>query len=181
MPRRLLLLIPMLVCPGCISRALNEAAKNITINTPEPLKVEMKVTMDIYRHDAPEAAPAGASGSAATGPANTVDDAKKRKFNRQEEIQTLKNSRLVAETHRGTLYLREKPAGAWGEQVTKAVDDENSDRMLIMVAEAESARRPLDAVQKERWQENVKTAFQGEYIEADDPARAGSYIIIPKP
>ena len=181
MPRLIILFIPLL-CSGCVSRALNEAARNITLNTPEPVKVEMKVTMDIYRHDAPDAPSEATPGApVAVDAPDSEDAAKKRKFNRQEEIQTAKNSRLVAETHRGTLFLREKPAGNWGQYVQKLIDDENADRMFLMRTEAERTRRQLNEIQKERWEANVKAALTGEWIEANDEAKPGSFKLITKP
>ncbi len=160
------------------SKILNDAAKNITLNTPEPVKVDMKITMDIYRHDAPE--DGSTKEEAAAKETEGEDAARKRKFNRQEEIQTLKNSRLIAETHRGLLFLREKPAGEWGDQVEKSVEAENVDRNLLMRLDAERARRPLSEVMQERYDANVKSAHTGEWLEATDPEKPGSFILIQK-
>ena len=53
---------------------------------------------------------------------NDIAEVTRRKFNRQAEIQTIKNSRLVAETHQGLLFLREQPPGPNGGYVKDLVE-----------------------------------------------------------
>ena len=173
---RRLLLIPILLFPACkaLDRSLENAAKNITLNTPEPIKVEMKIDVNVYQHDAKDGekpAEKNAAGNA---------ELSRRKFNRQKEIQDLKNSRLVAETHRGTLFLREQPAGTYGEYVRKTVDDENTDRMELMRQEAAEKRRELHEVMQERYEANIKNSFTGEWIEVPDQEKPGSWRLLQK-
>src|SRR5688572_15558084 len=129
---RLLVILPLLAAGGgCnISQSLENAARKIQLNTPEPIKVDMKITLDVYQHEA-----AGA-GKAKELESTDLAEVNRRKFNRQQEIQELKNNRYVAETHRGLLFLRDQPAGTYGGYVKKTVEDENADRKTLMLEEA---------------------------------------------
>jgi uncharacterized protein len=104
----------------------------------------------------------------------------RRKFNRQKEVQDLKNSRFVAESHRGTLFLREQPAGAYGEYVRKLVEEENADRMELMRQQAASQRRELNEIMQERAGANIRNAFPGEWIEVPDKDKPGSWRLLQK-
>lgn len=160
---------------GCrVSESLENAARNITLNTPDPIKVDMKITLDVYQHDADKKEQEKDKADADAAELN------RRIYNRQKEIQDLKNQRLVAETHRGVLFLREQPAGAYGEYVRETVEKENSDRRELMIEEAARTRRELHDIEKERWNAAVKNAFPGEYIEVADPDRPDAYKIVQK-
>ncbi len=177
--RRLLLIsavTPAILFNGCkaLDRSLENAAKNITLNTPDPIKVEMKIDVNVYQHDAEDGE-------------KPKDNAKednaglsRRKFNRQKEVQDLKNNRFVAESHRGTLFLREQPAGTYGEYVRKTVEDENTDRMELMRQEAAEKRRELHEIMQERYEANVQNAFTGEWIEVPDKEKPGSWRLLQK-
>ena len=173
------LLIPVLLtASGCeLSKTLENAAEKITLNTPEPIKVDMKITLDVIQHDAP-----GAKKEETEEKRDTSDLAavNRRKFNRQEEIQKLKNSRFVAETHQGLLIVREEPAGAYGSYVKDTVEKENADRNTLMIEDARKQKRELHEVQKERYETNVKNAFTGEWVEVPDTARPGGFKYVQK-
>jgi hypothetical protein len=158
---------------GCdISKSLENAAKNITLNTKDPLKVDMKVDINVYQHDAPGKEAEKNKESESNDPA----ELNRRKFNRQAEIQTLKNSRLVAETHRGLLFLREEPSGEQGGYVRYTVENENSDRRALMLEEARKRHQELHEIEKEHYEANVRNAHPGEWIEVPDPTRPDAYI-----
>jgi hypothetical protein len=173
--QRILVCLTMLSAGGCnLSKTLDQAAKNITLNTPEPIKVDMKITLDVYQHDGSDKA---------KKPDEETDDlaeVSRRKYNRQAEIQELKNSRLVAETHQGLLLLREKPAGTYGNYVKETVDKENVDRKALMIEDARKQKRELHEIEKERYEANVKNSHPGEWIEVPDPARAGGWLLAQK-
>lgn len=165
----------LLSAAGCnISRTLEHAAKNITLNTPEPIKVDMKITLDVYQHDGPDKA------KKPEKEPEDISELSRRKYNRQAEIQALKNSRLVAETHQGLLLLREQPAGTYGNYVKETVDKENTDRKALMIEDARKQKRELHVVEKERYEANVKNSHAGEWIEIPDPARAGGWKQVQK-
>lgn len=173
-----LLCLPLLATAGgCnISQSLENAAKKIQLNTPEPIKVDMKITLDVYQHEA------GGGGKAKEVEAVPTDlaEVNRRKFNRQQEIQELKNNRYVTETHRGLLFLRDQPAGTYGGYVKKTVEEENADRRTLMLEEAGKQKRELHGIEKERHAAAVHNAFPGEYIEVEDPARPGAWKTVQK-
>ncbi len=173
---RLLFCLPFLVAgSGCsVSKSLENAARSIQLNTPEPIKVDMKITLDVYQHQAP------GGGKVEEKQPTGLAEVNRRKFNRQQEIQELKNNRYVAETHRGLLFLRDQPAGTYGEYVKKTVEDENADRKTLMLEEAAKQKRELHAMEKERHDAAVNNAFPGEFIEIPDPDKPGAWKIVQK-
>ena len=142
---------------------------DVNLATSEPLKVDIKVDLNVYQHSTPEEA---AKADAAEEAAGQIE---KRKYNRTAEIQELKNQRYVAETHRGVLLLRQQPAGTYGEYVKKVVEDENKDRMALMTAEAKKDRRELNDIMKERYAATLQGSHAGEWVEVPDPAKPESY------
>jgi tRNA(Glu) U13 pseudouridine synthase TruD len=141
----------------------------VNLATSEPLKVDIKVDLNVYQHSSPEEA---AKADAAD---EEVEQIEKRKYNRTAEIQELKNQRYIAETHRGVLLLRQQPAGTYGEYVKKVVEDENTDRMKLMTAEAQKGRRELREIMQERYAATVQSAHAGEWIEVPDPVKPESW------
>lgn len=164
------LLLPLLLfcLPGC-------KLPDVNLATSEPLKVDIKVDLNVYQHSSPEAAAA----------ADAADEAReaieKRKYNRASEIQELKNQRYAAETHRGLLLLRQQPAGNFGNYVKETVEAENTDRMKLMTADAAKERRELQELMTERYNANLKAAHAGEWIEVPDPAKPDSWKLEQKP
>lgn len=130
---------------------------DINLATPKPLEVNLNMRLDVYQY----------SGDKAASPEQTksVAEAAERMRNRLEEIQTLKNNRLVGEDHRGLLQIREVPGGTWGDYVKRTVDAENEDRMLLMRTTAAKSNRELHLVQAEEWHLRADKAFKGEWIE----------------
>ncbi|MES2707318.1 MAG: DUF1318 domain-containing protein [Verrucomicrobiota bacterium] len=148
---------------------------DVNLATSEPLKVDIKVDLNVYQHSTPEAA------AAADAADEAREEIEKRKYNRATEIQELKNQRYVAETHRGLLLLRQQPAGTYGNYVKETVDAENTDRMKLMTADAAKERRELQELMTERYAANVKNAHPGEWIEIPDPAKPDSWKLTQKP
>ncbi len=148
----LLLSLPLLaVVSGC------KTLPAVPLTTPEPLKVDLNMRLDVYQYRGDE-------------PGNkeeirSIGEAVERQRNRMAEIQELKNNRIVGEDHRGLLQLRQTPAGEWGDYVKRTVEEENTDRTLLMRNEAKESNRPLHEVQAEAWRLRTDQAFKGEWIE----------------
>src|SRR5690606_22453162 len=58
---------------------------DVNLATREPIKVDINVDLNIYQHGTPESA------AAAQAETEALEEVKRRKYNRQEEIQNLKN------------------------------------------------------------------------------------------
>lgn len=130
----------------------------ISLSTPEPIKVDVTMRLDVYQYKGDEP-------TAADAATLSHEEAVERQRNRMAEIQKLKDNRLVGEDHRGLLHLREKPAGDWGEYVERTVNAENEDRTLMMRREAKDSNRALHEVQDEQWKLRTDKAYEGEWIE----------------
>jgi len=129
----------------------------IPLTTPEPLKVDLTMRLDVYQYRGEEPGDKAELVS--------ISEANERLRNRMAEIQELKNNRIVGEDHRGLLNLRQTPAGDWGDYVKRTVEEENNDRTLLARQEAKDSNRPLHAVQTENWRLRTDHAFKGEWIE----------------
>jgi uncharacterized protein YdbL (DUF1318 family) len=153
-------------CAACLAAAWCGGCKqlpDIPITTPEPLQMDIRVRLDVYQHGVVEEA--GDDVEMRVAGEEAYEGAALRVRERMEEIQTLKNNRLVGENHNGLLSLRERPGGEWGDYVQKTVEAENADRRLLMRQEAARRDVPMHEVGKEQWQSRIASAFDGEWIE----------------
>ena len=135
------------------------AACNPTVRvaTPEPLKVDVSMRVDIYQHATSDAPAEGPEGEAQT-----------RRRTRMAEVQTLKNGRIVGEDRHGLLAVVQAPPGEYGDYVRRTVEAENADRLALMKQLAAERRLPLPQVEAEQatlWRER---AFPGEWVETQE-------------
>ncbi len=151
---------------GCKSPSINLA-------TSQPIKVDIAMRLDVYQHNGGE----GLAAKASPTPARGGDPTERRK-NRQADIQTFKNSRLIGEGHDGLLAVLEETAGSDGDYVRTTVAAENSDRMAQMKAQAQKEKRSLVDVQKEVAALWINRSFKGEWVETRGPD--GSYKWVQK-
>ena len=153
----------ILLMAGC-------SAPSVNLSTPDPIKVDIAMRLDVYQHAQPgEKKPATkpASGSAAP-----IDSQASRR-NRLAEIQQFKNSRMVGEGHDGLVVIRVDTPGDYGDYARKVVTEENEDRMALMKAAAEKEKISLPEVQKRQADIWRKMAFKSEWIEI--PAADGGW------
>jgi uncharacterized protein YdbL (DUF1318 family) len=133
------------------------AACNPTVRvaTPEPLKVDVDMRVDIYQHATSEVPAEGPEG-----------EAQDRRRARMAEVQNLKNARVVGENRHGLLSLVQAPPGEYGDYVRRTLEAENADRLSLMKQLAAERRVPMADIEAEQaalWRER---AFPGEWIEA---------------
>ena len=131
----------------------------IKIGTPEPIKVDVTMRMNVYQYKGTEPTEPNAE-------EKSFEEAVTRLRNRMSEIQEIKANRFVGEDHRGLLHLRNKPAGEWGTYVEKTVKEENDDRTTLMRHQAKESNRALHEVQEEQWKLRCEKSFKGEWFEA---------------
>jgi uncharacterized protein YdbL (DUF1318 family) len=166
--------------------ALLSGCKTPSINlaTSEPIKVDIAMRLDVYQHDSGNGATTGTTAVAPSTPVKPEPtparggDPEERRKNRQADIQTFKNSRLVGESHNGLLVILIEPATDYGDYVRRVVAGENSDRMAIMKARAEKEKRSLPDIQSEQAKLWVDRSFKGEWIETKKPG--GTYEWVQK-
>lgn len=145
----------------------------VNLSTSEPIKVDIAMRLDVYQHNGGE----GAAAKPAPAPARGGDPEERSK-NRQADIQTFKNSRLVGEGHDGLLVVLEETAGSDGDYMRATVAAENSDRMAQMKAQAKKEKRSLVDIQKETAALWANRSFKGEWIETR--GTGGSYRWVQK-
>jgi hypothetical protein len=160
----------------------------IPLTTPEPLTVNINVKMDVYQHKAEGAeaaapAPAGEGGgpAAAEGEPGAVTPEARQKAerglrDRMEEVQTLKNNRLVGENREGLLEVREIPPGEYGAYTEKTVREENADREVVMRALALEEGKPLAAIRREQAQYRRRQSFKGEWVEEEEAGGSWRWV-----
>lgn len=138
---------------------------DVNVTTPEPIKVDLSMDVHVYQH----------------GQTDTKKDADQATFRsamdsrrlRMSEIQELKNNRLVGENHLGTLTVKTRPAGEYGDYVEKTVTAENQDREILMAQESEEKAVTVDKIREEQWRHWQRKSFPGEWIEVADDSGQG--------
>jgi uncharacterized protein len=135
----------------------------------DPLKVDLNMRVDVYQHGDPTvqkrvttAQPAGS------------EDVQTRLRNRIGEVQVLKNNRLVGESRKGLLEIRNQPPGEFGDYVQRLVEAENKDRAAMMQEIAQKKNLALEEVQRQQAELARNKAFTGEWIEV--PQADGTFV-----
>lgn len=156
-----------MVVAGFLLSGACSSLPDVNLSTDKPLKVDINVRLDVYQHDGSQKE--NSAGDDPADPADasltSADQIAKRKRDRMEEIQRLKNNRLVGENHRGLLTIRKLPLDEYGDYVKKTVEEENYDRNYLMRVEARQRGTLLHDVQETIWKENCERSFAGEWIE----------------
>jgi uncharacterized protein YdbL (DUF1318 family) len=146
---------------GLVLAAVGLAGCSPTVNlaTPEPVKVDVNVRLDVYQKTAPTKAKEEQS--------NLQIAANRRE--RSGEIQQLKNNRIIGEDRDGYLDLRQPPADPNYLAYAKGVvDAENADRSFLYLANAQSKSEPLELAERDYAQLWRDRAFPGEWVQKED-------------
>lgn len=130
----------------------------INVNTPEPIKVDLSMDVNVYQHGASEKKEEEAAPS-------DYREALSGTRSRMDEIQNLKNNRLVGENRSGLLTIRNRPAGDYGAYIDETVANENRDREILMRREAEEKGEDLAKIREQHWRQRQRKSFPGEWIE----------------
>ncbi|HUB67393.1 MAG TPA: DUF1318 domain-containing protein [Candidatus Methylacidiphilales bacterium] len=142
-----------------IASCLMGCAPTVNLATPQPVKVDVAVRLDVYEKTAPTKAKEEQS--------NLQIAANRRE--RSGEIQQLKNSRIIGEDRDGYLALRNPPSDpkylAYAKGVVNA---ENADRSFLYLASAQAKSEPLELVERDYAQLWRDRAFPREWVQKDD-------------
>ena len=130
---------------------------DVKLGTDKPLKVDIKMKLDVFQHDPKE-------GAKKTETRETEDPEVARR-SRLGEIQALKNSRLVGENRAGLLEIRNQPVGEYGDYVKKTVEAENVDRRKLMEKLAKERSVPLAEIERSQAALFRQSSFTGEWYE----------------
>ena len=134
------------------------ALPTINLATPQPVKVDIGVRLDIYQKTPP---------TKAKDQQSSLQIAADRRL-RSGEVQQLKNDRVVGEDRDGYLDIKNAPADAKYLAYAKSVvTEENADRSILYLANAQSQSKPLELIEQQYAQLWRDRAFPGEWVQKD--------------
>jgi uncharacterized protein YdbL (DUF1318 family) len=137
---------------------LGGCAPTINLATPDPIKADIAVRLDVYQKTAP---------TKAKDEQSSLEIAANRR-KRSGEIQQLKNDGIVGENRDGYLDMRRKPDDAkYFDYAQAVVNAENADRSFLYLSNAQAQNVPLEKVEHEYAQLWSDRAFSGEWIQKE--------------
>jgi uncharacterized protein YdbL (DUF1318 family) len=138
---------------------LEACAPTINLATPDPLKADIAVRLDVYQKTAP---------TKANDEQSSLEIAANRRL-RSGEIQQLKNDGVVGEDRDGYLDLRHKPEDAkYMAYAEGIINAENGDRSFLYLANAQAQSKPLEMIEREYAQLWSDRAFPGEWVQKEN-------------
>ncbi|GAB4242258.1 MAG: hypothetical protein OHK005_05970 [Candidatus Methylacidiphilales bacterium] len=143
--------------------SLVACAPTVRLDTPEPVKIDVAMRVDVYSHESPKPAdPSGAD--AAQSPATSTPQQRQRL--RMAEVQTLKNDLVIGEVANGLLAIVRPPEDpAYLTYAERIVGEENRDREAVFAQEAEDKGRSVEEIAAEFAKRRREGAFPGEWIQ----------------
>jgi uncharacterized protein YdbL (DUF1318 family) len=146
----LIMLLGAGICTGCVP--------TINLATPEPVKVDVGVRLDIYQKTPLKS----------KNETSSLEIAANRRL-RSGEIQQLKNDRVIGENRDGYLDLRRTPSDPkYLAYANSVINAENTDRTILYLASAQSESKPLEAIEEQYAKLWVDRAFPGEWVQKED-------------
>jgi uncharacterized protein YdbL (DUF1318 family) len=150
-PSRLLFGAALCSFTGCVP--------TVNLATPQPVKVDIGVRLDIYQKTPP---------TKANEEQSSLQIAADRRL-RSGEIQQLKNDRVIGEDRDGYLDIKKAPTDPKYLAYAKSVvTTENADRSVLYLASAQSQSKPLELIEGEYAQLWRDRAFPGEWVQKED-------------
>jgi uncharacterized protein YdbL (DUF1318 family) len=145
-----------LLASACL---LGGCAPTINLATPNPIKVDVAVRLDVYQKTAPTKAKEEQS---------SLEIAANRRL-RAGQIQQLKNDRVIGEDRDGYLDIRTPPKDpkylAYAQGIMSA---ENGDRSFLYLSSAQTQNKPLEMIESEYAQLWSDRAFPGEWVQKEN-------------
>jgi uncharacterized protein YdbL (DUF1318 family) len=121
----------------CSLLLLTSCAPKVQLSTPEPLKVDISMTVNVYQREVT---------SANRKVSEEELQALRRSEERAGEIWAMKNDGVIVESQNG--YLEAQPRSGWDmPYVNRIVAEENRDRKIKYEAEARDTNKPIETVQ----------------------------------
>jgi uncharacterized protein YdbL (DUF1318 family) len=116
---------------------LSSCAPKVQLATPEPLKVDIEMTVNVYQREV---------ASANRKISEEELQALRRSEERAGEIWAMKNDGVIVESPTG--YLETHPRSGWDTvYVNRIVAEENRDRKIKYEAEARDTNKPIETIQ----------------------------------
>ena len=138
-------------------------APTVHINTPEPLKVDITMKVDVYQRG-------DLGGSAARKLGEDESKALRRRDDRSGEIWSMKNDGVVVEGKKG--YLEAQTKSGWDPaHVNKLAAEENRDRHILYEFEAKESARPVTVIEEEAGKRLRQQAYGRKPESKTEPAK----------
>jgi uncharacterized protein YdbL (DUF1318 family) len=138
---------------------LTGCAPTINIATPQPLKADIAVRLDVYEKSAP---------NKAKDEQSSIEVAKNRR-ERSGEIQGLKNAGVIGEDRDGYLDIIHPPTDQKYLQYAQGVvEAENADRSFLYLENAQSQNKPVEIIERDYAKLWDDRAFPGEWVQKDN-------------
>jgi hypothetical protein len=146
-------LLGILKLAACSVWLLTGCAPTVRLDTPEPIKVDINMKVDVYQKEV-------AGGTRRRTMTDEEFSALKRHYNRGSEIWGIKNDGAAVEGPNG--YLDARPRSGWDPKyVNRLVTEENRDRNLLYSSEARTSARPLAVIEQEAGKRLQDEAYGG--------------------
>ena len=138
---------------------LGGCAPTINLATPNPIKVDVGVRLDVYQKTAPKKAKEEQS---------TLEVAANRRL-RAPDIQKLKTAGVIGENRDGYLEMKTQPTDPKAlADAQKLIKDENADRSFLYLAKAQAQNEPLEIVESEYAKMWSDRALPGEWVQKEN-------------
>ncbi len=138
---------------------LGGCSPTINLATPNPIKVDVGVRLDVYQKTPP---------TKAKDEQSSLQVAANRRT-RTGEIQGLKNDHVIGEDRDGYLDLKNPPSDpkylAYAQGIVNA---ENGDRSYLYLSNAQAQNKPLEMIEREYAQLWSDRAFPGEWVQKEN-------------
>lgn len=129
----------------------------VRLETPKPIKIDVDVKVKIDAIKKEDRVVAG-------GAVGTT------RRSRMEQVQNLKNNRIVGENNKGYLAVREIPPAWKGKEdyINEVVAAENNDRQVLYGEKARVEKKPFEEIEKIHAAEWREQSFKGEWIQTPE-------------
>jgi uncharacterized protein YdbL (DUF1318 family) len=142
--------------------ALVGCAPTVNVATPDPVKIDVNMRVDVYTKEVPKVSEDDANRAAQMKAAET-------RRARMGEIFKLKGDQVVGENRLGYLEIVKAPADAkYADYAKTVVTAENADRETLYNAKATEDKKALDLVQREAAEQWQERAFPKSWIQKTD-------------
>jgi uncharacterized protein YdbL (DUF1318 family) len=143
----------------CGAGCLGGCSPTINLATPEPVKIDVSVRLDVYQKTAP---------TKEKNEQSSLEIAANRRV-RSGQIQQLKNDGVIGEDRDGYLVMKRTPADSkYQIYAQSVVAAENADRSFLYLSNAQVQNKPLEMIEREYAQLWSDRAFPGEWVQKEN-------------
>lgn len=143
-----------------IAASLAACAPTVRLQTPEPVKIDVAMKVDVYTHQQ-------ASSGETSAETQRRTPRERRRF-RMSEVQNLKNDRIIGEAADGFLKLRKTHVDpVYADYATRIITEENNDRAALFAEKEKEENKPIMVIAREFAKRARESSFPGEWIETE--------------